>query len=82
MKRRAQDGSVTVSGPGYDRAGLPNVSVGISAAQTAASRAGVDGTWYVRGDGPTVAVERRGDLVLVTLRAEVPIAELVTVPDA
>lgn len=54
MKRRARDtdGTVSVSGPGYERAGLPNVGVGISAALTAATRLRA-GTFYVR-DGEQV----------------------------
>jgi hypothetical protein len=49
VKRRgnAPEGDVSVSGPGYERDGLPNVSVGISAALTVASRSS-EGTWYVR----------------------------------
>lgn len=43
-------GSVSVSGPRYDRDRLLNVGVGISVALTAASRYD-DGTWYVRENG-------------------------------
>lgn len=64
MKRSAPEGTVSVSGPGYERDGLPNVNVGISAAQAQASRA-AEGTWYVRDGGTTVAVERRGDNIVV-----------------
>lgn len=66
----APDGAVSVTGPDYERDGLPNLSVGISAAQTAASRAGQDGTWYVRlGDTIRYWVERRDDVISVTIPA-------------
>lgn len=60
-------GSVSVSGPGFERDGLPSVSVGISGATFAATRPGEDATWYVRENGVVrYAVERRGRSVQVT----------------
>jgi len=41
------EGTVSISGPGYEKEGLPNVGAGISGALTAASRRG-EGTFYVR----------------------------------
>lgn len=66
----ANKASVTVSGPGWDRRGLPNVGVGISNALSAAGYSRADGTWYVR-DGDTVRyhVDRRGGNIFVTERA-------------
>ena len=61
VKRGSMEGTVSISGPGYEREGLPNVGAGISGALTAASRRG-DGTFYVREDGQVrawVTVENR-----------------------
>lgn len=54
MKRQLMEGSVSVSGPGFEREGLPNVGAGISGALTAASRRG-EGTFYVRDGDRMVA---------------------------
>jgi len=47
VKRQLKEGTVSVSGPGYEKDGLPNVGAGISGALTAATRNG-EGTFYVR----------------------------------
>lgn len=67
--RRRQEvsrGNVSVSGPGFEKGGYANLSVGISAALTAATR-GEDGrAWYVReGDVIKRAVEKRGRTIVV-----------------
>ncbi len=62
---KQRDGSVSVSGPGVDRDGLPNVHVGVSLALTAATRHS-NGTWYVRDAGEgRYAVEHRADATVV-----------------
>lgn len=69
VRRRqgASKGNVSVSGPGFEKGGYANTSVGISAALTAATR-GEDGrAWYVReGDHITHAVEKDGKTITVT----------------
>jgi hypothetical protein len=63
--------SVTVSGPGWDRKGLPTVGAGISNALSAAGYSRADGTWYVReGDTVRYHVDRRGSNIFVTERAD------------
>lgn len=65
-RRGSRVGAVSVSGPGYERDGLPTLGAGISAALSAATRNG-DGTWYVRLDEAShYAVERRGGTTYVT----------------
>ena len=59
----------SVSGPGYEKLGLPVVGAAIVAAQGAAQRVGTDGAWYVRGPGserPLYAIERKGKTVWTT----------------
>ena len=63
----ANKASVSVSGPGWDRRGLPNLGVGISNALSAAGYAPADGTWYVReGDQVRYHVDRRDKNLYVT----------------
>ena len=66
MKRQQMDGTVSISGPGYEREGLPNVGAGISGALTAATRRG-DGTFYVReGDQMRAHVSWHDGVIRVT----------------
>jgi hypothetical protein len=66
--RRNKDGAFSVSGPGYEKAGLPTEGAAIAAAQSAAHRLKRDGTWYVRGTSPraTFAIEQRGKVTHTT----------------
>ena len=70
MARRNRDngGAFSVSGPGYEKAGLPTEGAAIAAAQSAAHRLKRDGTWYVRGTSPraTFAIEQRGKVTYTT----------------
>lgn len=67
-RNRKAEGDFSVTGPGYERDGLPSEGAAIVAAQTAAQRHGRDGTWYVRGTTPRAlfAIEQRGRVTYVT----------------
>lgn len=62
------DGEFSVTGPGYEKAGLPTEGAAIAAAQGAAHRHKRDGTWYVRGSTPRAlfAIEQIGKVTYTT----------------